>query len=152
MSDEPYTVKKFSELTVEELYDILRLRSEIFVVEQQCIYQDMDGKDGLALHLFERDPSNGLLIAYCRIFGPGAMHPEHSSIGRVVVKKEYRGAGVATKLMNHAIDYTKRSFPNFPIKISAQNYLLDFYTSLSFRPVGDSYLEDGIPHTAMILD
>lgn len=152
MSDEQYAVKKFSELTVEELYNILRLRSEIFVVEQQCIYQDIDGMDKVALHLFARDPANGFVIAYCRIFGPDVMYAGHSSIGRVVVKKEYRGAGIARKLMNHAIDYTRKSFPNFPIKISAQNYLLDFYASLSFRPVGDSYLEDGIAHTAMILD
>lgn len=122
------------------------------MVEQQCIYQDMDGKDDMAVHLFVQDSANGFIIAYCRIFGPDVVYAGHSSIGRVVVKKEYRGAGIARKLMNQAIHYTHVFFPDFPIKISAQNYLLDFYTSLSFRPVGHSYLEDGIPHTAMILD
>jgi len=140
-------VKTFSELDIKELYEILRLRSEVFVVEQDCVYQDMDGKDQEALHVLGY--KNEGIVAYTRIFEPGAYF-EYASIGRVVVAKEERHYQYGYDIMNASIDAIKFHFNTTTIKISAQCYLKKFYNNLGFRPVGEEYLEDGIPHEAMI--
>lgn len=138
----------FSELTPQQIYDMLQLRSEVFVVEQDCVYQDIDGNDDKAYHLmfYEKD----LLIAYTRILPPGAYFDE-LSIGRVVVKQSYRRQQLGVKLMKDSIDYALELHPNAVIKISAQQYLINFYESLGFIIFGEGYLEDGIPHIGMKL-
>jgi ElaA protein len=139
----------FHEFSLEELYQALALRQEIFIVEQTCPYPDADGLDQQALHLFATDPDNKI-VAYCRIFHPSAIK-EESVIGRVVVHQSYRGTGLGRTLMQNAIDYLYRSFPEADIKISAQSYLRRFYSSLGFEVIGDEYLEDDIPHLPMLL-
>jgi ElaA protein len=139
----------FNELSLEELYQILALRQEIFIVEQTCPYPDADGLDQQALHLFATDPGNKI-VAYCRIFHPGVIK-EESVIGRVVVHQSFRGTGLGRILMQNAIDYLYRRFPEAAIKISAQSYLRRFYSSLGFEVIGDEYLEDDIPHLPMLL-
>ena len=151
MSNVGFKIMTFGQLSVTQLYNILQLRTEIFVVEQNCVYQDMDGKDEEALHFFKENDYDGQILAYCRIFGPNIMYAGFSSIGRVVVRHNARGQGLARQMMKEAIGICKAKYQNVPIKISAQNYLLEFYSSLDFVPVGETYLEDDIPHTAMIL-
>ncbi|MDC7994971.1 GNAT family N-acetyltransferase [Altibacter sp. HG106] len=140
--------KSFEALTLEELYQILRLRSEIFVVEQDCVYQDMDNKDQQALHIIGKE--QGTIVAYTRCFAPG-IYFEEAAIGRVVVAASHRKHNLGRQIMRSSIKTLQKKFPNQPIKLSAQTYLLAFYTSLGFETVGTEYLEDGIPHIAMIL-
>lgn len=141
-----FRLKAFHELSVKELYAILKLRSEVFVVEQNCVYLDSDGLDEQALHLFTN--ANEQPVAYCRIIPPGVVY-KNPVIGRVVVHSAYRNKKIATQLMQCAISETTKRYVNQGITLSAQMYLLKFYTSLGFRAVGDSYLEDGIPHIKM---
>lgn len=141
-----WVVKTFYELTLDELYKILQLRSEVFVVEQNCVYQDIDDKDQKALHVFLLKEDS--LIAYTRIFKPGDYFPE-ASIGRVIVKEEERSHGYGFDIMNVSIEAVKKEYQTKTITISAQTYLLQFYSSLGFVPVGEEYLEDGIPHIEM---
>lgn len=140
-------VKSFEELTKQELYNILQLRSEVFVVEQDCVYQDLDGKDQKALHVLGL--KNNKLIGYTRIFEPGIYFNE-SSIGRVVVAKNERKYKYGYNLMDASIKAIKTYYNESLIKISAQCYLKQFYTNVGFKAVGQEYLEDGIPHIAMI--
>ncbi|GAA4891880.1 GNAT family N-acetyltransferase [Flaviramulus aquimarinus] len=140
-------VKSFEELTKQELYDILQLRSEVFVVEQDCVYQDIDGKDQKALHIIGY--KNKKLVAYTRIFKPGDYF-EASSIGRVVVAKNERQFKYGYDIMQASIKAIKNHYNETLIKISAQCYLKKFYTNLGFVSVGNEYLEDNIPHIAMI--
>ena len=140
-------VKKFSEITTDELYAMLQLRSEVFVVEQDCVYQDIDYKDQKALHIFGY--KNEKLVAYTRIFKPGDYFPQ-SSIGRVVVAQNQRKFGYGFVIMQHSIKAVKEHFNETIIKISAQKYLKKFYESLDFKQVGEEYLEDNIPHIPMI--
>ena len=140
-------IKNFSELTTKELYDILQLRSEVFVVEQDCVYQDMDGKDTVALHVMGFKDT--ILVAYARLFQAGHYFNE-TSIGRVVVKKNERHQKDGHDIMLASIDVLKQQFNASVIKISAQCYLKKFYNSLGFKETGNTYLEDGIPHIAMI--
>ncbi|NNL16780.1 MAG: GNAT family N-acetyltransferase [Flavobacteriaceae bacterium] len=139
--------KNFQDLTPNELYSLLQLRSEVFVVEQNCVYQDIDGKDRKALHVLGLEDDK--IIAYTRIFKPGDYFTE-ASIGRVVVKKSLRGKGLAYKIMNASIDAVKEHFQETIIRVSAQTYLRDFYNNLKFKQVGEEYMEDGIPHIAMV--
>ena len=139
--------KSFTELTTNELYAILQLRSEVFVVEQDCIYQDIDDKDQKAVHVIGY--KNTKVIAYTRIFKSGDYF-EKASIGRVVVKKSERKYGYGHVIMKHSINIIKTNFKETIIKISAQKYLKDFYESHGFTLVGEEYLEDGIPHVGMI--
>lgn len=141
--------KRFNELVLEELYNILKLRSAVFVVEQDCVYQDVDGKDQKAIHILGRH--EGKLVAYTRIFGPGAYFKE-SSIGRVVVDINYRKYGYGKNIMEASILAIQETFQQSKIKISAQLYLKKFYSDLGFIQVGKDYLEDGIPHIGMILN
>lgn len=140
-------VKTFEELTTQELYDLLQLRSEVFVVEQDCVYQDIDGKDKKALHILGF--KNDKIIAYTRIFKPGDYF-EISSIGRVVVAKNERQYKYGSDIMKASIKAIKKHYNDTKIKISAQCYLNAFYINLGFTPIGEEYLEDGIPHIAMI--
>ena len=140
-------IKNFNQLETQELYEVLQLRSEIFVVEQDCVYQDIDGKDEQATHLMGRKKDK--LVGYTRIFGPGQLFKE-ASIGRVMVKKGERTHGYGKEIMEASIEFIRNSFGDVPIRISAQTYLFKFYTSLGFVARGSEYLEDGIPHIEMI--
>ncbi len=139
--------KKFSELTLNELYEILQLRSEVFVVEQNCVYQDIDFKDQKALHVIGQ--KNDKIIAYTRIFKPGDYFKD-ASIGRVVVAKNERKFGYGHIIMDYSIKAINSFFNENIIKISAQKYLKEFYESHNFIQVGKEYLEDDIPHIAMV--
>ncbi|WP_047246896.1 GNAT family N-acetyltransferase [Maribacter thermophilus] len=141
------TIKTFDELDTLELYNILRLRSAVFVVEQDCVYQDVDGKDQKALHVIGK--KEGRIVAYTRIFGPGDYF-EEASIGRVVVSQEERKFGYGIDIMKTSIKAVHEHLNEKKIRISAQKYLTKFYNSLGFLETGEEYLEDGIPHIAMI--
>jgi ElaA protein len=142
-----WTIKKFDELTNHELYAILRLRTEVFVVEQNCVFQDMDNKDQMSYHLMGWQDDQ--LAAYTRLVPPGVSY-ELPSIGRVVTSPAVRRGGMGKLLMEKSIEETIRLFGSLPIKIGAQTYLDKFYRSLGFEPYGDIYIEDGIPHVEMI--
>ena len=142
-----FNIKRFNELSIQELYVILQLRSEVFVVEQNCVYQDLDNQDLDAYHVL------GILdkeiVAYARIFKPGDYFLE-SSIGRIVVKKEFRKFQYGYKLVENSIQFIENNLQQNTILISAQSYLTKFYNSLGFIRVGEEYLEDGIPHIKML--
>ena len=140
--------KKFEALTVRELYAIIRLRNEVFVVEQNCVYQDADGKDPQSYHLCGW--AGDTLVAYCRILPPGISYPE-CSIGRVVSSPQLRKSGTGRELMKRAVEKAFHAFNGIPIKIGAQLYLKEFYTGLGFIQTSEQYLEDGIPHIEMLL-
>ena len=140
-------IKQFKELLLNELYQILQLRSEVFVVEQNCVYQDVDNKDQKALHVIGR--KNDKIIAYTRVFKAGDYF-NNPSIGRVVVEKHNRQYGFGKDIMLASINAIEKSNKKGPIEISAQKYLKNFYKDLGFSQVGEGYLEDGIPHVKMI--
>lgn len=142
-----YNIKKFSELENNELYQILELRCEVFVVEQNCAYNDVDNKDQDAYHLLLQD--NKKIVAGLRILKKGVSY-DQISIGRVVVNKEYRGRGIAKDMMLKAIEFIENDLGEKEIKISAQAYLIDFYKSIGFVEVSKVYLEDDIPHIDML--
>jgi len=142
-----WTLKAFDALTPKELYDLLRLRSEVFVVEQQCIFLDMDNKDQFSLHLMGYDGDT--LVASTRLIAPGKVY-DQMSIGRVVTSPAYRGKGAGRELMTVSIEKCKAHFGSGPIKIGAQLYLKKFYESLGFVASSDIYDEDGIDHIEMI--
>ena len=141
-----WKIKPFETLSVNELYDILRLRSEIFVVEQNCVYLDLDGKDKLALHLFGE--SEGKIVTYSRLFKPGITF-DNASIGRVVVDANYRDRKWGHDLMREAIAGIQSHFGESKITIGAQLYLKKFYESHGFVQTSEMYLEDDIPHIEM---
>lgn len=141
-------IKTFDYLSNTEIYQILRLRSEVFVVEQECIYQDIDNKDKKAVHIFLKEKNE--IIAYSRVFKEKEYF-ENPSIGRVVVVNKRRMYGVGKKIMNISIDYIKQNIKAKSIEISAQKYLKKFYSNLGFIQQGDEYLEDNIPHLRMFL-
>ncbi len=141
------TIKKFEELSRDELYGILQLRAEVFVVEQDCAYQDLDDKDQKALHVV--GTKNNEVVAYSRIFKPGDYFNE-ASIGRVVVKDSERKYGYGYEIMNASIKAVHEHLNETKIYLSAQSYLKNFYNSLGFKQVGEGYLEDGIPHIGML--
>tara|TARA_B100000575_G_C23093862_1_gene630761 strand:+ start:1138 stop:1581 length:444 start_codon:yes stop_codon:yes gene_type:complete len=139
--------KTFPELDTEDLYQILRLRSEVFVVEQDCVYQDIDNKDQNAIHLYYKE--NDQIVAYTRIFKVGDYY-ENPCIGRVVVSKKNRGNDLGKKIMIDSIEFIKQNIKGEKIELSAQKYLDKFYKDLGFYKIGEDYLEDGIPHQRMI--
>ena len=141
-----FLIKSFNELNTTELYNILQLRSEVFVVEQDCVYQDVDFKDQKALHVFGF--KNDKIIAYTRIFKPGDYF-KNASIGRVVVAANERKYGFGHDLIKASIKAIKTHFNVDEITISAQKYLKKFYETHQFIQVGEEYLEDGIPHIRM---
>jgi len=143
-----WTWKKFDDLTPHELYAILQLRSEVFVVEQQCVFQDIDDKDQPSYHVMGREGAS--LLAYTRLVPPGISYTE-PSVGRVVTSPRARKSGLGRELMLYSIEQCRALFGQHPIRIGAQLYLKKFYGSLGFRPEGDIYLEDGIQHVEMLL-
>ena len=140
----------FNALSVDELYELLKLRVDIFVVEQNCPYPELDDKDRHSgtRHLLGRNPF-GEIVAYSRILAPGTSYPE-VSIGRVVVAEQARGAGVAHQLMTESMRVAYAYWPNVNIQLGGQEYLKSFYQKLGFVPVSEVYLEDGIPHLDML--
>ncbi len=136
-------LKFFDDLTLRELYEILRLRAEVFVVEQNCSGQDLDGKDYESYHLFISNDSE--IIGALRILKQNVAYPE-MAIGRLIVDKRYRKRGLSRKMMEHAMDFILNDLGKNAIRLSGQAYLCDFYRSLGFRRVSDRYLEDGIWH------
>ena len=140
--------KTFNDLSPLEMYKILQLRSEVFVVEQNCVFLDMDNKDEGSLHF--AGYINDDIAAYTRLLPPGYIY-EDMSIGRVVTSPKYRSKGLGKELMQRSINECYLHFGKGPVKIGAQYYLLKFYTSLGFKVAGDIYLEDGIEHVYMIL-
>ncbi len=139
-------IKKFEQLSLDELYDILKMRSEIFVVEQECVYLDVDGKDKDVFHLFLKE--NNKILAYCRILPRGIAY-EEASIGRVLVNRNFRKEKLGETLMTKAISYLKDVLKEKEIKIQAQAYLRSFYKKFGFQEISEEYLEDGIPHIDM---
>jgi len=144
-----WKIKRFEALSLEELYAILQLRSEVFVVEQNCVYQDIDYKDQKAIHLFGE--YDGQMVAYARLFKP-IDYFENASIGRVIVKPSHRHLKLGHELMREAIQAVKTSFGESKITISAQLYLQKFYESHGFVATSDMYLEDDIPHIEMKIE
>ncbi len=137
----------FDQLTPHQLYAILRLRNEVFVVEQQCVFQDADQKDQQAYHLMAWMGDD--LAGYTRLLPPGIVYAE-MSIGRVVTSPRHRRSGTGRQLMEESIKACYELFGKGPIKIGAQRYLHDFYVSFGFQQEGEGYLEDGIPHIHML--
>jgi len=150
MSENTYqwTCKTFQELSVDELYSLLRLRSDVFVVEQNCVFLDQDNKDQYCYHIMGWDGKN--LVASTRLVPKGVSYPDYHSIGRVVNSRDYRGLGLGKELMEYSIEKCIEHFGNGPIKIGAQLYLKKFYESLGFVQSSDIYDEDGIDHIEMI--
>jgi len=144
-----WVYKTFEKLTTNQLYSILELRSEVFIVEQNCVYQDVDGKDKKSFHLmaWNRDE----LVAYTRIVPPGISFNE-ASIGRVITSHRYRGLGIGVTLLEKSIHHTLESYQTNQIRIGAQLYLKKFYEGFGFIAQGLEFLEDGIPHIEMLLE
>ena len=143
-----WTLKQFDELTAHELYKVLQLRSEVFVVEQNCVFLDMDNKDQASLHLMGWH--NDSLAAYTRLVPAGVSFTE-VSIGRVVTSPKMRKSGTGRLLMKESIETSYNIFGKTPIRIGAQLYLKKFYESFGFQQSSDIYLEDGIEHIEMLL-
>ena len=144
-------IKPYSDLTLDELYELLQFRQEVFVVEQNCPYLDADGeKDRASWHLWLTD-LGGRMIAYCRVLPKGLSYAEYIAIDRVISRLDQRGTGVGRQIMEEAIHWIEVTWPGQQVKISAQCYLDRFYQSLGFVATGENYLEDDIPHQAMIL-
>lgn len=141
--------KKFKELTIEELYEILKLRSEVFVVEQNCIYNDIDGKDLTSSHIMIKE--NGKIKAYLRALQPGVSY-EDASLGRVLVSPDARGKGYAKTIVTKGVEYILNNFNTTKITIGAQEYLKNFYSEIGFKPISEVYDEDGITHLDMTFE
>ncbi|MFM1875424.1 MAG: hypothetical protein RL266_1161 [Bacteroidota bacterium] len=139
--------KRFDELTAEEVYTILCVRQQVFVLEQECLYLDADGKDRKAFHLMGFDGEE--LVAYARILDPGVSYSE-VAMGRILTTEKIRGRGAGIELMEVGLKKIAEHYGNVPVRISAQTYLLDFYGKFGFRSTGKEYLEDEIPHTEML--
>lgn len=142
-----WTVERFEELSLERLYAILAARAAVFVVEQDCPYQDLDGLDAIGIHITARS-AEGAVLAYARLLPPGARFAE-PSIGRVLTAMPARGTGLGRELMRRSMGTAARAFAGHPLRLSAQQYLERFYRSLGFETVRGPYSEDGIPHLEM---
>lgn len=140
--------RAFNELSVTELYELLRLRSEVFVVEQNCVFLDMDNKDQQCYHVLLYNDTQ--LAAYARVLPPGLSYKE-ASIGRIITSLAVRGTGVGKVLTTYAIEESRRLYGNGPIRIGAQVYAMQFYGQLGFKVDGEIYDEDGIDHVEMVL-
>ena len=141
----------FDELSNNQLYELMQLRQEVFIVEQDCPYLDADDKDQESYHILGLD-SEGKLQAYTRIMPQGLSYEKYSSIGRVITSAAIRGKKQGVLLMQYSIDKTLYHWPKYSIKISAQTYIVKFYNSLGFKEIGEEYMEDDLPHIAMIRD
>lgn len=144
-----FKIRAFNELSVSELYQVLRLRESVFIIEQDCIYQDVDNKDQKALHVL--GAYDGKIVAYSRVFKPGDYF-DYASIGRVVIDKEYRDRKWGYPLMEASIKAVMDYFGESRIEISAQLYLQKFYENNGFYAISETYLEDDIPHIRMQRD
>ncbi len=143
-----WTAKSYEELTKDELYEILRLRSEIFIVEQDCVYQDLDNRDRYCWHLMGRDGNR--LVAYLRILPKGLEKEGYGSVGRVVLAAELRGTGTGHQLFAEGLRlYDEVVGSEVPILIHAQSYLVNFYGKHGFKPISESHMFEGLPHTFM---
>ena len=140
-------LKSFEQLTGNEMYRILEQRVAVFMLEQNCLYPEIDGKDNQCYHLFAE--KNGQIAAYCRLIPPGVTYTQ-ASIGRVLVNDAFRGQGLAQQMMTQAIAFLTEELRHSQIKIQAQHYLEKFYGSFGFTPISDVYPEDGIPHVDML--
>jgi len=149
MTDLFFEVKLFNELHVSELYAVLQLRAMVFVVEQNCVYQDLDDKDLKSIHVLTYHKNK--LVAYARCCPPGISYSDACSIGRVVIDPSFRGNNWAYTLMQKTILICKKNYTGFKICISAQRYLQKFYEKCGFETISDVYDEDGIPHLKMEL-
>lgn len=143
-----FSSQRFKDLEKLKLYEILALRASVFVVEQNCAYQDLDGKDTKAIHLMGH--SNGELVAYARVLDKGVSYDNYVSIGRIVTRSEHRGKNYGHKLVAYALEECRKRFSGQPVKISAQAHLEEFYNTHGFTAEGKPYLEDDIPHIAMV--
>ncbi|MBK9270612.1 MAG: GNAT family N-acetyltransferase [Saprospiraceae bacterium] len=141
--------KPFEQLSPSELYKILQLRTQVFVIEQNCIYLDLDDKDQLSSHVWLAG-KDGQILAYGRVIPPGVSYEEYASIGRIASALPTRREGWGRKICKECLSETEKQFPGIPIKISAQSYLIPFYESFGFVAKGEDYLEDNIPHRAMV--
>ena len=139
-------IKKFDELTLNELYDIMKLRVDIFVVEQNCPYGELDNKDMESIHIFYKE--DGEIAAYLRII-PKFLSYDSVSMGRICVKQEFRSRKLGREIVKDAINYIEKDMKEYIITIGAQEYLKDFYASFDFKPISDVYDEDGIKHLDM---
>lgn len=144
-----WEIKTFNELTVTELYEILRVRQAVFVVEQNCPYQDVDSLDNVSWHLYTRDEKTGNILAYLRITYAGHKY-EEVSIGRVLTTDAARGMGLGKSLIQEAMSFLQKELPGQAIRISAQLYLQKFYEDFGFKVVSEPYDEDDIPHIEML--
>lgn len=144
-----YYCLSFDELSTLQLYKILQLRQEVFIVEQDCPYLDADDKDQECYHILGVD-DDGILQSYTRIVPPGISYKKYSSIGRVITSAAIRGKKEGVPLMEYSIEKTLKYWPDHSIKISAQTYIMKFYNSLGFQEKGEEYLEDNLPHIAMV--
>ncbi|KPQ37411.1 MAG: ElaA protein [Phormidesmis priestleyi Ana] len=144
-----WTWRWFDELPATEVYEMLAVRQQVFVVEQDCLYLDADGRDSNAWHLFGYDPHQQL-IAYARLLPPNTRYPE-PSIGRVLVRKAARGHGLGRQLITLCLEKCGAEYPEQNVRISAQVYLTEFYKSFGFQPTGEPYDDGGIPHVGMVL-
>ncbi|MBW3112469.1 GNAT family N-acetyltransferase [Bacillus sp. MCCB 382] len=144
-----WKVKSFTDLSTHELYELLQVRTEVFVVEQECAYLEVDGKDLHSYHLYREE--NGEVVAYARLLPAGVSY-EQPSIGRVLVKEGYRGKGLANELVKRGLAFIHEEWGQQQVKIQAQEYLREFYGSFGFRAITETYLDDGIPHIDMILE
>jgi ElaA protein len=142
-----FEIIHFADLNTEQLYAILRLRQEVFIIEQQCNYLDCDNRDQDSYHLLGKE--DGRVLAYCRLLPKGVAYPEYASIGRVLTHADVRRGGHGRPMMRSAVQYCQQLWPGDPIKIGAQSYLHDFYSGLGFVSTGEHYLEDDIPHQKM---
>lgn len=143
-----WTIKHFSELSTSELYTIMRLRQEVFVVEQNCPYQDADDKDQASYHLAGYDNKNKV-AAYARVL-PAGLSFDEVSIGRVITSKEARRNGSGKELMQMCFQFIELTYGRVPVRIGAQSYLIRFYSKLDFKVASEEYLEDNIPHVEML--
>ena len=141
-----WKIKTFSELNTTELYEIIKARVNVFVVEQDCPYPDLDDYDQKAIHLWAEN--NNEVLAYCRIFDKGIKYPE-TSIGRVITTEKGRGTGLGKQLIQYAVEVIENRLGTSEVRISAQDYLLKFYSGFGFQETDKKYLEDNIPHTEM---
>ena len=146
MSNIVWKIKSFEELSGEEVYKIIKARIDVFVVEQNAPYHDCDDKDQVALHLWAEQ--DGKLLAYCRLFNKGVKYDE-TSIGRVLTTEAARGKGMGRTLISYAVQTIENRFHTSEIRISAQDYLIQFYSDFGFIPTDLKYLEDNLPHTEM---
>jgi len=145
-----WSIKGFNQLSLDELYDLIALRVEVFVIEQNCPYQDLDGKDKLSYHLLGKDVTDRI-VATLRIIPKGISYSE-VSIGRVVTSEKIRKWKKGNEMMKHAMAFISREFPNENVRLSAQTHLVNYYGRHGFNETGKTYLEDGIPHSEMLFE